>query len=578
MKSLGFEHQIYLDAFMKTAQYLASLPTHDDIWRHIGEVMVKFYGADLVGFARRCSDSELELHHLKLPAEISPELLKTKDIQEAIREVLETGFLTWRIISAGEPHTVIFLPVCLGNETTAVMLVGHATTGQISNELLNVYLAVSGLAGSTLTRLASEIELKEHRTRLEELVAERTIHLTRTMERLGVEIAERKRAEEALQRAKDELELRVQERTGELIKANADLKEKTRVAQTLLDALPCIALLLRSDKVVVGSNKRAADLGIVPGKVCYEAWNAGNKPCPWCRPVDTLQMGTVQREEIEVGESCWETYWVPINSDLFLHYAFDVTDRKQSEKELKAYAQKLEFLNQELQEFAFVASHDLQEPLRKIQAFGNILELSCGDSLNDQSRDYLSRMSKSANRMSTLLDALLGYSRVATKPDPFISTDLSQIVRDAVSDLELSINLAGGCVEIGFLPTIEVDPNQVRQLFQNLISNALKYVSGDEQPRITVHGEMTDKICTIYVEDNGIGFDEAYLDRIFKPFQRLHGRNEYEGTGMGLAICRKIAERHGGTITAKSTPGRGSVFIVTLPPIQAGKEAYDRNG
>lgn len=573
MKSLVFEHQLYLDAFMKTAQYLASLPTHDDIWRHIREVMIRFYGADLVGFAGRRSDSEVELHHLVLPSEISQDLLKTEDIREVITEVLETGFLSWRIVSLGEPYTVFFLPINLGNETSAVMLVGHAAVGQISNALLNVYLAVAGLAGSTMTRITSEIELKRHRTRLEELVTERTINLTRAMEQLEVEIAERKQAEEALRRVKDELEVRVQERTGELVKANEDLMEKTRMAQTLLDALPCIALLLRSDKVVVGSNKKARDSGMAPGTVCYEAWKADNKPCRWCKDLRACQAGVTTREEIEVGETCWEAYWVSINPDLHLHYTFDITERKRSERELKAYAQRLEFLNQELQEFAFVASHDLQEPLRKIQVFGNLLEVSCKDVLPDQSRDYLLRMTKSAGRMSTLIDALLGYSRVARRPEPFVSVDLTEIVRDAVSDLELSIKRGGGSVEIGPLPTMEVDPDQIRQLFQNLISNALKYRREDEPPTIRVYGKVIDRACMLYIEDNGIGFDEEYLDRIFKPFQRLHGRNEYEGTGMGLAICRKIAERHGGSISAKSTPGRGSVFIVTLPLKRAGSEA-----
>jgi signal transduction histidine kinase len=456
------------------------------------------------------------------------------------------------------------------------MLVGHATVDSISTELLNVYLAVAGLVGSTITRLSSEIELKRHRTRLAELVAERTIALRETMQQLRVEVAERKLVEDALRRAKDELGLRVQERTGELIKANEDLKEKTRIAQTLMDAMPCIALLLRSDFVVMGSNKRASDLGIVPGTVCYEAWNANNKPCSQCRTSEILHSECIQRKEIEVEGTCWETYWTPINSDLHLHYAFDITDRKQSEKEFKAYAEKLEFLNQELQEFAFVASHDLQEPLRKIQAFGNLLGSSCSDRLTEQGRDYLSRMVKSASRMAALLDALLGYSRVATRPEPFTRTNLSEMAQDAVSDLELLIADAKGIVEVGMLPTIDADPNQMRQLFQNLISNALKYRR--EQPRIKVSGEITNKTCILYVADNGIGFDEKYLHRIFRPFQRLHGRSSYEGTGMGLAICRKIAERHSGSITAKSTPGQGSVFIVTLPCMQLGMEAYNTSG
>lgn len=579
MKRLALDHRVILDAFMKTAQYLAGLPTQDDIWSHVGEVMIRFYGADVVGFVKRRPDGEAELHYLKLPGGASKESFKAKDIQESVSEVLETGFLTWREISVGgTPHILIFLPVSIGNATSAVMMVGHAATGSIPNELLNVYLAVSGLVGSTITKMTSEIELKRHRAHLEELVAERTIHLSRAMERLEEEMAERMQAEDALRRTRDELELRVRERTGELLKANVDLQEKTHIAQTLLDALPCAALLLRSDKIVVGSNKKAADLGMVPGTVCHEGWRGKNRPCRWCLDLKILNAGVMQHREIEVGDKCWDIYWVPISSDLHLHYTFDITNRKKSERELKAYAAKLEFLNQELQEFAFVASHDLQEPLRKIQTFGSLLEATSGGSLGEQGRDYLARMTKSAQRMSALLGALLGYSRVATKPEPLALTDLSEIAQDAVSDLELAIHRARGHVEIRALPCIEADPNQMRQLFQNLISNALKYRRKNEPPAVKVYGEAIGSICTLYVEDNGIGFDEEYLDRIFKPFQRLHGRNEYEGTGMGLAICRKIAERHGGTITAKSTPGRGSVFIVTLPPIQAGKEAYDRNG
>jgi signal transduction histidine kinase len=578
MKNPVFEYQFYLGAFMRTAQYLAGLTTHEDVRRHIGDLMVKFYGAGLAGFVKRRIDGELEIHHLVLPPEISQELLLTKDVQEIIAEVLETGFLARRAIFLDESYEVVFLPIAVGNETAAVMLVGHATVDPISTELLNVYLAVAGLVGSTITRLSSEIELKRHRTRLAELVAERTIALKETMRQLRVEVAERKSVEDALRRAKDELELRVQERTGELVKVNEDLKEKNRITQTLMDAMPCIALLLRSDFVVVGSNKRASDLGIVPGTVCYEAWNASNKPCSQCRTSEELHSEYTRRKEIEVEGTCWETYWAPINPDLHLHYAFDITDRKQSEKELKTYAEKLEFLNRELQEFAFVASHDLQEPLRKIQAFGNLLGGSCSDRLTEQGRDYLSRIVKSASRMAALLDALLGYSRVATRPEPFTRTNLSEMAQDAVSDLELAVADAKGIVEIGALPTVDADPSQMRQLFQNLIANALKYRREGEQPRIKVSGEMANKTCILYVADNGIGFDEKYLHSIFRPFQRLHGRSSYEGTGMGLAICRKIAERHGGSITAKSTPGQGSVFIVTLPCMQVGSEAYDTSG
>ncbi len=233
---------------------------------------------------------------------------------------------------------------------------------------------------------------------------------------------------------------------------------------------------------------------------------------------------------------------------------------------LMEYAGKLERLNEELQEFAFVASHDLQEPLRKIQTFGHMLAGKCEDKLDAAGKDYLARMTNAAGRMSNLLHSLLSYSRLATQPCPFEPVDLMMAAQDAVSDLEFLIKKAGGSVEIGKLPKIDADPMQIRQLFQNLVSNSIKYCKDSEKPVVKIHGHTSGNICEVFVEDNGIGFEEQYLDRIFKPFQRLHGRSDnHDGTGMGLAICRKIVERHGGNITAKSTLGRGTVFIVQLP-------------
>lgn len=233
---------------------------------------------------------------------------------------------------------------------------------------------------------------------------------------------------------------------------------------------------------------------------------------------------------------------------------------------LKAYASQLEMANVELQEFAFVASHDLQEPLRKIQTFGDLICTKHSLHLDVPVKDHLGRMQNAARRMSSLLDALLSYSRVSTRAALFTSTDLTALAREAASDLEVLISRTEGSVEIGKLPIAEVDPTQLRQLFQNLMANALKY-KGDKTPQVRIYGETCrNGTFRIIVEDNGIGFDERYLSKIFQPFQRLHGRSSpYEGTGMGLAICRKIAERHGGSITARSAPGKGSAFIVTLP-------------
>ncbi len=245
----------------------------------------------------------------------------------------------------------------------------------------------------------------------------------------------------------------------------------------------------------------------------------------------------------------------------------DVTDRKQAEENLKSYARKLAQSNRELQSFAYVASHDLQEPLRKVRAFGDRLRSKYAGALDERALDYLGRMEGAAERMQALIEDLLALSRVTTKGRPFAPVDLGEVAAEVLSDLEARVEQAGGRVEVGGLPTIEADRAQMRQLLQNLVSNALKFHRGGEAPVVRVRGEVLGRggWCRIVVEDEGIGFGAEHAERIFAPFERLHGRGSYEGTGMGLAICRRVVERHGGSITARSTPGRGATFVVTLP-------------
>ncbi len=272
----------------------------------------------------------------------------------------------------------------------------------------------------------------------------------------------------------------------------------------------------------------------------------------------------------------------------FRKMAGAIDEAKRREKayasSLEARSASLESANRELQNFASVASHDLQEPLRKIQAFGDRLRDRCSEGLGEQGRDYLERMRGAASRMRTLIDDLLAFSRLQTKAKPFEVVDLQSIAEDVVSDLEGRIHQSGGKVTLGQLPMIEADATQMRQLFQNLIGNGLKFRRPDMAPHVEVSASrMTsteadedgstehlpqDAAWRIIVRDNGIGFDEKYLDRIFDVFQRLHGRGEYEGTGMGLAICRRIVIRHGGRITAESQPGSGATFIIKLPARQ----------
>jgi PAS domain S-box-containing protein len=226
---------------------------------------------------------------------------------------------------------------------------------------------------------------------------------------------------------------------------------------------------------------------------------------------------------------------------------------------------RLELMNEELQEFAHVASHDLQEPLRKIQTFCDMAKKRCAPALDSTGQEYLERVLNSAARMRQLLDDLLQFSRVATRPEPFKEIDLGEIARESADIFEAEVRTAGSLVEIENMPTIEADETQMLRLFQNLIGNALKF-SRNETSRIRVYARNDGAgSCEIFVKDNGIGFEQQFAERIFKPFQRLHNRKEYEGTGMGLAICRKIADRHGGSIRAESEPGKGATFIIRLP-------------
>ncbi len=241
--------------------------------------------------------------------------------------------------------------------------------------------------------------------------------------------------------------------------------------------------------------------------------------------------------------------------------------RDEMEMRVQERTAELRRSNQALDDFASIASHDMQEPLRKVMAFGDMLKRKYFASLGGEGQDFLDRMLNATKRMQSFLHGLLEYSRLSAKAVPFKKVELSALIQEVLSDLELRIRKTGGEVQVTELPAIEADPIQMRQLFQNLIGNALKFQKDGVKPFIQVRYVPSENSkCQIIFEDNGIGFEEQYIERIFDPLQRLHGKSsQYEGIGMGLSICRKIVERHRGSITARSTPGVGSKFIVTLP-------------
>ena len=242
----------------------------------------------------------------------------------------------------------------------------------------------------------------------------------------------------------------------------------------------------------------------------------------------------------------------------------EVKQRRRMEKKLKQTMTELKRSNDELQQFAYVASHDLQEPLRMVASYVQLLAKRYRGKLDQDADDFINYAVDGAVRMQGLINDLLAYSRVGTRGRPFESSDLDEIFERAVGNLQASVVETGAQIDHEPLPTLVVDRVQFTQLFQNLVGNAIKF-HNDTPPHVQVAAERKNGEYILSVKDNGIGIDPEYADRIFMIFQRLHDRSEYKGTGIGLAICRKIVERHGGRIWVESEPGQGATFYFTVP-------------
>lgn len=260
---------------------------------------------------------------------------------------------------------------------------------------------------------------------------------------------------------------------------------------------------------------------------------------------------------------------IPLETgDGFAFSAFiqDITERKTHEQQIQKYTDELRRSNKELEQFAHVASHDLQEPLRKIVTFGSRLTQVQPEELSEKTRDYIKRMEIAAKRMQALVEDLLDYSRVSAKPMHFETVDLNRILKNVLSDLDERIRDSHTEIKVAKLPMIEAEANQMHALLQNILSNAMKFRKKGEPLTINITSTNNKKgPVVIRIQDNGIGMESNYLTKIFEPFYRLHGRTEYDGTGMGLAICQKIIRRHHGNISVESTVDEGSTFTLTLP-------------
>ncbi len=402
------------------------------------------------------------------------------------------------------------------------------------------------------------------------------------------DITERKRAEIELHQRNEELgaqneELQAQEeelrfQAEELARLNADLGFQHDLLDTTFATLPQhVSVWDRDGRYVWMSQRVAQELKQSRDALIGRTWQEiGLDPTtiePFMAEVrEVIATGKPISHEVMYpypGGAQWRSYSVDRmpGSDRVVAVSTDITERKKAEQALENYAERLRASNEELQRFAYVASHDLQEPLRSIVSFSQLLDRRYRGRLDQDADEYLGYVVEGGRRMQALIQDLLQVSRVETGAKPLMPTETGEIVADVVRSLGMPLSEAGGSVVVDPLPTVLADPSQLELVFLNLIGNALKYRRPGVAPAIRVSAERAGAFWRFAVEDNGIGIESEYFDRIFVMFQRLHTKEKYEGTGIGLAIVKKIIERHGGQVRVESAPGQGSVFLFTLPAV-----------
>ena len=414
------------------------------------------------------------------------------------------------------------------------------------------------------------------------------------MQGLGYDITERKEAEEVLRRSQEELEQLVQKRTAELVSVNETLERqiverdriKARMERTIKDLADLQAAL--DEHAIVAITDPAGKITFVNDKFCaiskysreellgqdHRIINSGFHPKEFIREIwTTIARGNVWKGEIKNKAKDGSYYWVDTTIVPFLNaeekpYQYvairaDITERKRQADELKR-TEALERSNKELQEFARITSHDLQTPLRSISGFAQLLQSDYAGQLDEKADEWINRIVKSCELLGAMIQDVLAYSRVDAKPRPFALVSLGDVFKDAVGLLEAVIRAADAEVTAGELPTVRGDRIQLVQLLQNLIANALKYRTA-APPRVRVTAQRKGEEWIVSVRDNGIGIEPRHQDRIFEIFKRLHSQQEYPGTGIGLAVCRRIVHRHSGKIWVESELEQGSDFKFTIP-------------
>ncbi|MGE5489691.1 MAG: sensor histidine kinase, partial [Actinomycetota bacterium] len=370
------------------------------------------------------------------------------------------------------------------------------------------------------------------------------------------------------------------------------LRLRERTLKAVLEALPIGVWIADANGRITSANPAALAIGpgvryralAEDGKRSEDAWGEDGRTVP---PHDWALARAIQRRE-KIGEQLVEVEFADGSKKTVLNSGAPILDEEgkplgaiavnqdmtqwlQLEQDLLRRTYQLEESNRELEQFAYVASHDLQEPLRKVSSFAQLFAKKYAGHLDEAGQTYINFMVDGASRMQILVDDLLHYSRLTRVDQTHQEVDMETVLDGVLADLQLFIKESGARIEASPLPVIQGDTSQLRALLQNLVSNAVKYRAPDRSPEVHIGASVQAEEATFWVRDNGIGIDPRYFEKIFVIFQRLHTRTEYPGTGIGLAICKKIVDNHGGRIWVESSPGQGATFFFTLPTGEARK-------
>jgi len=533
MGKASFAQADYLEALVKAYQYLAGLISDREVWTELEKVLTYYFQADLVAFQGRRPDGEIVLLHCT-PLEEASGGQVLRQTAATAAEVLESGFVATEVVNLPEPYAVALFPISEGKQTTRVMLVGHRRTEPLPRSLLDIYLALAGLCGATLERLSSERRIRRMTEKVPEMLFELLVYPDGALRFTYVSRQSNaifsQPPEALLNNAEIVLNaLHPEDRAGFQAALTGPVTEGTHLSREVRCFAP-------------------------DGQGSYLLFHA---------------LSSLQEDGV-----VWDGFFL------------DISERKQAEEEIrrlneglelrvKERTAQLEAANKELESFSYSVSHDLRAPVRAISGFSRILLEDHAHRLGDEGRRLLQIIIADSQRMGRLIDDLLAFSRLGRGDLSLTEVDMNQVVNRVVAELEKATAGRSLRWQVLPLPQVRADRSLLHQVWLNLLGNAVKFTTPVEAAVIEVGCRQEEDREIFYVKDNGVGFDMRYANKLFQVFERLHGPQEFEGTGIGLALAQRIISRHGGTIWAEGKVNGGATFFFTLPAPQKNRAEDD---